>query len=119
MKAKIDYYSFGRMTISGTEFTSDVIIHTDGRAQGNWRRRQGHNLVPEDIAALLESAPQRLIIGTGDSGLMAVSPRVFELCRQRGIQVEALATAAAVTQFNEAVEEDDSVSVAACFHLTC
>ena len=117
MKKKINHYSFGQMTIAGKEFTSDVIIKADGRTQANWRRRKGHNLVPEDISELLESAPQKLIIGTGHDGLMSVSPSVVELCRERGVKVAAFPTAVAVDRFNEAVE--GSHSVAACFHLTC
>ena len=117
MKLRIDNYSFGRMTIGDKKFTSDVLIYPDGRIHGNWRRQRGHNLVPEDIISLLESAPQRLIIGTGNSGLMAVSPSVMERCHRIGTEVEVLSTGAAVKRFNEAAE--GSVRVAACFHLTC
>jgi len=114
---RIDHYSFGRMTVGGREFTSDLIIHPDGRIVNNWWRKEGHNLVLEDIAGLLESFPNRLIIGTGNSGVMAVEPRVLELCRKRGIEVEALPTKEAVKRFNEAVK--GNASLAACFHLTC
>jgi len=114
---RIDHYSFGRMTVGGKEFTSDLIIHPDGRIENNWWRKEGHNLVPEDITGLLEALPDRVIIGTGNSGVMAVSPRVLELCRKRGIEVETLPTKEAVKSFNEAVKEN--VSLAACFHLTC
>ena len=117
MKLRIDRYSFGRMTVNGKEFTSDLILYPDGQIQDNWWREQGHSLVPEDIAALLDAVPRELIIGTGASGLMTVSERVMELCREHGIKVSVYPTAAAVTQFNEAAEA--GTSVAASFHLTC
>jgi hypothetical protein len=117
MKPVIDHYSFGRMTVNGRNYHSDLIIHADGRIQDKWRRRRGHDLIPEDIGPLLDAAPRRLIIGTGHDGRMSVAARVVNLCKERGITIEALLTADAVRQFNEAVENE--MSVAACFHLTC
>jgi hypothetical protein len=117
MKLRIDKYSFGRMTVGGRDFDSDLILHPDGRIQEDWRRIQGHNLVPDDITSLLEEAPGKLIIGTGISGMMRVSDDVLKLCKNRGIEVVVCRTASAVTKFNEAVEAD--TVVAACFHLTC
>ena len=117
MKLRIDGYSFGRMTVGGRDFTSDLILHPDGRIQDNWWRQQGHNLLPDDITTVLDAAPKKLIIGTGASGMMRVSESVVELCKNRGIEVEVCRTAVAVTKFNEATEA--SIVVAACFHLTC
>ncbi|MBW2367582.1 MAG: hypothetical protein JRH15_06835 [Deltaproteobacteria bacterium] len=117
MKLGIDQYSFGRMIVSGRAFTSDLILYPDGRIQDNWWREQGHRLVPADIAAVLDAAPRRLVIGTGASGLMTVSERVMALCRERGVEVDVSPTATAATQFNKATAA--GISVAACFHLTC
>lgn len=116
-REKIDGYAFGRMTIKGREYTSDLIIHADGRIQDSWWRAEGHCLVPDDIAAVLDSAPAKLVIGTGADGLMQVSAGVLEACRKRGIAIEAWRTAEAVRQYNRAAEEGGNV--AACFHLTC
>lgn len=116
-KLRIDGYSFGRMTIGGKEFTSDLIIYQDGRIQENWWRTQGHHLFPDDITTLLDTRPDKLVIGTGAMGLMNVSESVLELCEKRGIEVETCRTAAAVMRFNEAAEA--GTVVAACFHLTC
>ena len=117
MKLRIDGYSFGRMAIGGKEFKSDLIIYKDGRIKENWWRAQGHHLFPDDIASVIDAAPEMLIIGTGAMGLMKVSESVLELCEKRGIEVEVYRTAAAVTRFNEVAEAGKAV--AACFHLTC
>ncbi len=117
MKLIIDGYSFGRMTIGGREFTSDLILHPDGHIQDNWLRAQGHSLLPGDITTVLDAAPEKLVIGTGASGMMRVSDIVVELCRDRGIEVEVCRTAVAIKRFNEAAEA--GTVVAACFHLTC
>jgi len=117
MKLRIEKYSFGRMALGGREFRSDLIIHSDGRIQDNWWRAQGHNLHPDDITTVLEAGPEKLIIGTGASGLMSVSKSLLELCEERGIKVTASPTAEAAKSFNDIVEA--GTSVAACFHLTC
>ncbi len=117
MKLRIDEYSFGRMTIGGRNFRSDLIIFPDGRIQDTWWREQGHNLIPGDITKVLDVAPEKLVIGTGANGLMSVSERVMELCKKHGIEVETMPTALAVTRFNETSEA--GTAVAACFHLTC
>lgn len=117
MKLRIDKYSFGKMTIGGKEFTSDLIIHRDGRIQDNWWRKQGHNLIPEDISIIFDSKPEKLIVGSGAFGLMKASDDVLNLCKKRGIEVEICRTPAAVTRFNEVTEAGRAV--AACFHLTC
>ncbi len=96
---------------------SDLIIHPDGRIQDNWWRAQGHKLFPDDIIPVLDAAPEKLVIGTGDFGLMRVSKSVMELCEKRGIAVEACCTAEAVVRFNRDTEARKTV--AACFHLTC
>ena len=117
MKLRIDEYSFGRMTVGGEEFTSDLIVYPDGRIQDNWWREQGHHLLPGDITTVFEATPEKLVIGTGASGLMRVSESVVKLCEKRGIGIEACRTTEAVARFNEAAIA--GTSVAACFHLTC
>ena len=116
-KLIIDGYSFGRMTIGGKEFASDLIIYKDGRIKENWWRAQGHHIFPDDITTLLDTRPDKLVIGTGAMGMMSVSESVLELCEKRGIEVEVYRTASAVKRFNKAAKEGKIV--AACFHLTC
>jgi hypothetical protein len=117
MALRIDSYSFGRMTIGGRDFTSDLIIFPDGRIQGSWWRMRGHRLAAADIVKVIEAAPQKVIIGTGANGLMRVSENLLATCKRRAIDVEAVDTGAAVARFNEAIQA--GTSVAACFHLGC
>jgi len=117
MKLRIGGYSFGRMTVGGREFMSDLIIHPGGRIQDHWRREHGHNLLLNDISEVLNAIPEKLVIGTGASGMMMVSESLVDYCKNRGIEIEICRTAKAVTRFNEAAEAGKIV--AACFHLTC
>ena len=117
IELKIDSCSFGKMTIGGKEFTSDLIIYKNGRIKDNWWRGQGHHLLPEDITTILDAGPELLVIGTGAMGLMKVSEALLNMCESHGIDVKVSRTPSAVKQFNNAKKEGKIVS--ACFHLTC
>jgi hypothetical protein len=113
----IESYSFGKIVVGGKTITSDLIIYPDGQIQKNWRRREGHNLIAEDLFDLLSSAPSIMVIGSGANGFMSVSKEVSEECRTRGIEVRAMPTADAVEEYNRI--QSTGSNVGACFHLTC
>ena len=62
--AMLDDYGFGRVTVDGSEQTRDLIVLPD-RVVNDWRRRDGHSLVIEDLDVVLDELPQRLIVGVG------------------------------------------------------
>jgi hypothetical protein len=111
---RIEDYSFGRIVVDGQEETADVIVLPD-RIVPNWRRRDGHSLVLEDLADVLDELPERLVIGTGANGRLHPDPVTLELLRQRGIDVEALPTEDAVRRYGEL----NPAATAAALHLTC
>jgi hypothetical protein len=51
--ARLDDYSFGRLTVDGEEHTRDVIV-LPRRVVGDWWRREGHSLVLEDLDDILK-----------------------------------------------------------------
>jgi hypothetical protein len=114
---RIEAYSFGSMTIDGRGYRSDLIIHPDGAIEEDWWRERGHNLTMHDIEKVLRDRPQVLIIGTGASGMMRISPGLHDECSQRGVTLEAYGTADAADRYNALAKA--GTSVAAGFHLTC
>ncbi len=112
----IDHYSFGRISINGNQFTSDVIIFPDGRVQGTWWRREGHSLSSFDIQELIASGPEIIIAGTGASGLMRPQKELIDLLVQEGIRFVAQPSQKASEIYNELKQSN---KVGACFHLTC
>ena len=112
--ARIEAYSFGRLIVDGREETADIIVLPD-RVVRNWRRRDGHSLVLEDLDDVVDELPGRLVIGTCANGRLHPDPVTLELLRQRGIDVEALPTEEAVRRFQEL----DPAATAAALHLTC
>jgi hypothetical protein len=111
---RIEGYRFGRVVVDGDEQTRDVIVLPD-RVVANWWRADGHRLVLADLEDVLEELPERLVVGTGAHGQMRPDAETLERLRQRGIEVEALPTEAAVRRFGEL----DPRRTAAALHLTC
>jgi hypothetical protein len=114
MMPKIDDYDFGRIVVDGVEQTRDIIL-LPGRVLPNWWRQDGHRLVLDDLEAVLDELPERLVVGTGAYGRMTPDPKALEQLRGRGIEVEALPTGEAVRRYDAL----DPNRTAAALHLTC
>jgi hypothetical protein len=100
--------------VHGQEQTRDLIVLPD-RVQTKWWRREGHSLVLEDLAEVLDELPGRLVVGVGAQGRLRPDPAVIAELERRGITVECLPTDAAVRRYGEL----DDRRTAAALHLTC
>jgi hypothetical protein len=109
-------YSFGRIDVDGTVYTSDVIIYP-GRVQEHWWRQQGHRLCMDDLADVLRNPPRVLVIGTGYLGVMRVPAATLEALRAAGIEPRVMKTREAVAELGRLQRE--SARVVAALHLTC
>jgi hypothetical protein len=112
--SRIEGYRFGRVVVDGREQTRDVIV-LPRRVVSNWWRRDGHALVLEDLAGVLEELPERLVVGTGAVGRMRPDPDLLRQLKERGVEVEVLPTEQAVRRYGEL----DPERTAAALHLTC
>jgi hypothetical protein len=112
---KIEHYSFGRITIDGRTFTSDVIIYPE-KVDSSWWRKEGHKLNIIDLEDIIKAQPEVLLVGTGSSGLMKVPKETLSHLESKGIEVHVSLTAQAVDLFNKFQSER---KVVAAFHLTC
>jgi hypothetical protein len=63
-------------------------------------RQDGHRLVLDDLEAVLDELPERLVFGTGAYGRMTPDLEALEQLRGRGIEVEALPTGEAVRRYD-------------------
>lgn len=129
----IEQYSFGRIVVSGKEYSNDVII-IEGKVYPNWWRKEGHFLRLEDLGPILDAEIRTLIIGRGYNSVMRVGEDVREYCREKGIKLIELGSREAVEKVNElmwgigAEASPDAAKsgsakpakgVAAGIHLTC
>lgn len=112
---KLEHYSFGRLTIDGKTYTSDVIIYP-GRVDSSWWRKEGHYLQVVDLVDVINAKPEVLIIGTGYSGVMAVPKETVSHLESKGIEVHVARSEKAVEMFNKLQKEK---LVIAALHLTC
>ena len=113
---RIQSYSFGVMKVDGKEYRQDLIIFPN-RVRSNWWRKQGHSLAVEDLRDVIEFKPELLIVGTGDSGMMAIPAPTEKALQDAGIEVIAQNTGQACGIFNEQTKKGKNVVGA--FHLTC
>jgi hypothetical protein len=111
---RIQDYHFGHVTVDGREETRDVIV-LPARVVREWRRRDGHRLVLEDVEAVMDELPPRLILGTGAYGRLEPDAGAVAELRRRGVEVEAMPTAEAVARYSQL----DPAETAAALHLTC
>jgi hypothetical protein len=112
--ARIEGYEFGRVVVDGREETRDVIV-LPRRVVRNWWRREGHELVLEDLLEVLDELPERLVVGTGAYGRMRPDPGALRRLEERGVEVEAFPTGEAVGRYGTL----DPARTAAALHLTC
>jgi hypothetical protein len=113
----IDRYGFGTLVADGREIHTDVLL-TPGGVQEHWWRREGHVLHLEDLGALLDGHPERLVVGTGAYGRMRPAVGLEQQLAARGVTVEVLPTAAAVDRINELLRLG-AVGWVGALHLTC
>ena len=112
--ARLEDYSFGRLTVNGREHTRDLIVLPD-RVVTDWWRREGHSLAMEDLDEVVDELPARLVLGVGAYGRLRPDAAVIAELERRGVQVECLPTDAAVRRYGEL----DERRTAAALHLTC
>jgi hypothetical protein len=112
--ARIEAYDFGRVVVDGREETRDLIV-LPGRVVRNWWRREGHELVLDDLLEVLDELPERLVVGTGAYGRMRPDPGTLRQLEERGVTVETLPTGEAVGRYGKL----DPARTAAALHLTC
>lgn len=110
----IESYLFGKMTVDGVVFDSDLIIFPE-RVKSSWWRAQGHYLQVGDLDEVLDYRPEVLVIGTGCSGRMDVADEVKKELEAAGIKYYIEKSSVAVEIFNKI----DSRKKIGAFHLTC
>ena len=112
----IESCSFGSITISGKQYTSDLKI-INGQVYPEWLRKSGHTVDVDDIADIIKKKPNYLIIGSGVFGSMKLNSQLKQLLTDNGIQVIEEPTLIAIGIFNLMFADD--INVAGGFHLTC
>ena len=109
-------FSFGKIVVNGKTYSDDIKI-VRGQVIADWWRKSGHRVDVEDIADILESGPDIVIIGKGAPGLMQTSTHLRESMVANNIVLIEKKTSKAIEVFNKLFQEGRNV--AAGFHITC
>ena len=120
MKLHIDSSSFGSITIGGGTYEYDVVIRPDGAVEKRKKNLSkevygtSHILSKDEAKHVRGKSAGLVIIGTGQDGVLDISPEAFDYFTRKGCRVEALKTPDAVRRWNET--DEDAVGL---FHVTC
>jgi hypothetical protein len=120
MKPKIDKTKFGSITVAGEVFEHDILIRLDGRVEKRKKKLSkqiygtSHILSLDEAKYILEEGVERLIFGTGQSGMASLSEEAADYLNQKACQVALLPTPRAIKSWNQAKGK-----VIGLFHVTC
>ncbi|MCK4283568.1 MAG: Mth938-like domain-containing protein [Candidatus Brocadiae bacterium] len=112
----VEHYEFGKITIDGRTYTSDVIVWPEG-VDDSWWRVAGHGLCQKDLEPLLDKNPDVLIIGIGAYRAMRVPPEMVRYMTGKCDEVHVEQTDRACEIYNE--QAGAGRRVVAGLHLTC
>ena len=120
MKPRIDDTEFGSITIAGDRFEHDVLIRLGGEVTKRKKKLSkavygtSHTVSLAEAEYIHESGAERLIVGTGQNGMVALSAEAAEYFARKGIAVDLAPTPEAIGRWNKA-----RGSVIGLFHVTC
>ena len=120
MKPRIDHTQFGSITIEGKVAEHDVIIRLNGQVEKRKKKLSkavygtSHIISLDEAKHVYEEGAERVILGTGQQGLVKLSNEAAEYLARNKCQVELLPTREAIRAWNEA-----EGAVIGLFHVTC
>ena len=120
MKPKIDDTSFGSITINGEKFAHDVLIRLSGKVKKRKKKLSkqaygtSHTLSLAEAEYIYEQGCETLIVGTGQEGMLGLSPEAAEFFEIHACKVILKKTPKAIKEFNDTTGKKIGV-----FHVTC
>lgn len=120
MEVTIDDTSFGSITINGERFFHDVIIRLSGKVKKRKKKLSkqvygtSHTMSLEEAEYIYEDGCKKLIVGTGQQGVLELSKEAAEFFENQGCRVILKKTPKAIKEFNNTTGEKIGI-----FHVTC
>ena len=120
MKPTIDSTHFGSITIEGKTFENDVVIRLDGEVKKRKKKLSkaiygtSHIVSLDEAKDLFEEGANKLIIGTGQTGMVKLSDEADAFFRMKKCQAQLLPTPEAIRVWNQSKGKTLGM-----FHITC
>lgn len=120
MKPTIDGTKFGSITIEGNKIEHDIVIRLNGDVEKRKKKLSkalygtSHVISLDEAKHAYQDGAERLIVGTGQSGLVTLSEEAADYFRSKACRVDLLPTPEALKAWNET-----EGAVIGLFHVTC
>lgn len=120
MKPEVETTKFGSITIAGQVYSHDVVIRLDGRVEQRPKELSkaiygtSHIISLQEAQSLYEAGAERLIIGSGQVGMVKLSPEASAFFQEKRCEVELMPTPQAIRRWNQTEGR-----IIALFHITC
>lgn len=120
MKPRIDATEFGSITVAGQRIEHDVLIRLSGAVTKRRKKLSkavygtSHTVSLAEAEYVYEKGAQRLIVGTGQRGMVALSAEAAAFFATNKLKVELRPTPEAIERWNQA-----KGAVLGLFHVTC
>jgi hypothetical protein len=120
MEPRIDRTQFGSVTIDGKVFDHDVIIRLGGQVKKRNKKLSkavygtSHTMSLAEAEHLYQDGAERLLIGSGQEGRVALSEEAATFFARNRCQVELLRTPEVIPVWNQA-----EGAVIGLLHVTC
>jgi hypothetical protein len=120
MRPRIDGTQFGSITIDGSDIEHDVFIRLSGEVRKRKKKLSkavfgtSHTISLDEAEYIFEKGAERLIVGSGQNGMVTISDEASEYFRKEGIRVDLSPTPEAIRQWNKA-----KGATIGLFHVTC
>jgi hypothetical protein len=120
MKPKIDHTAFGSITIDGENYDRDVLIRLGGQVRKRKKKLSkavygtSHTISLDEARYVYQEEATRLLVGTGQYGLVELSEEAAEYLDAQGCRVDLLPTKEAIKAWNET-----EGALIGLFHVTC
>jgi hypothetical protein len=120
MKPSIKRTKFGSITIEGEVFRHDVVVRLNGQVKKRKKKLSkaiygtSHTISLDEIRHTYQKGAKRIILGTGQYGMVKLSEEAADYLKHKGCRVTSLPTPEAVQAWNQA-----KGAVIGLFHITC
>jgi hypothetical protein len=120
MKPIINSTQFGSITIEGNRYENDVLIRLGGEIKKRKKKLSkavygtSHIISLDEAKHIYEKGAERLIVGTGQTGMVQLSDEAADYFKKKNCRVQMFPTPEAIRVWNES--DKDALGL---FHITC
>ena len=120
MRPAISDTAFGYITVEGSRIEHDIVIRLSGAIEQRKKKLSkavygtSHTVSLDEAKHVYQDGAARLIIGSGQTGLVRLSEEAADYFKKKGCKVDLRPTPEAIEAWNKAAG-----AVIGLFHVTC